>query len=50
MHIVLAIILLGHGVAHLVGFLVFWKITALEEMPNKTTQFGGLIDVGSHLW
>ena len=46
MHIVLGISLILHGVIHVIGFLVYWKITDLEEMPYQTTQLGGLIDVG----
>jgi hypothetical protein len=46
MHILLALILFGHGVAHLPGFLVFWKLTMFEEMPYKTTILAGNVNVG----
>lgn len=46
MKIIVAVILFVHGFAHLVGFVVPWQIYKLEEMPYKTTLFGGLIDVG----
>jgi len=46
MHIALAVILFGHGFAHLVGFVVPWRIATLNEMPYKTTVFAGLINVG----
>jgi hypothetical protein len=46
MNIVLAIILFIHGFAHLVGFVVPWKIANLKEMPYKTTLLNGKIDVG----
>jgi hypothetical protein len=43
---VLAVLLLGHGFAHLVGFVVPWRLAKLEEMPYKTTLLGGRWDVG----
>ncbi len=46
MHIVFALILFGHGFAHLPGFLVFWKLATLKEMPYKTSILAGRVDVG----
>ena len=46
MHIILGIFLIAHGVAHLVGFVTYWKIASFEEMPYKTTLLSGLLDVG----
>ena len=46
MFFILAAILLIHGFAHLVGFIVPWKIDNLKEMPYKTTLFNGKVDVG----
>ncbi len=46
MHILLALILFGHGVAHLPGFLAFWKLATLKEMPYKTTILAGNVNVG----
>lgn len=46
MRYVLAGLLLIHGFAHLVGFVVPWKLAKLEEMPYKTTLLGGRWDVG----
>jgi hypothetical protein len=46
MHIILGIFLIAHGVAHLVGFVTYWKIAFLEEMPYKTTLLSGFLDVG----
>jgi hypothetical protein len=43
---VLGVLLLIHGFAHLVGFLVPWRLAKLEEMPYKTTLLGGRWDVG----
>jgi hypothetical protein len=33
MRIVLAALLLAHGVAHLPGFLVSWQLRSFPEMP-----------------
>ena len=46
MRYVFASLLLVHGFAHLVGFVVPWKLAKLEEMPYKTTLLGGRWDVG----
>ena len=38
MHIILALILFGHGFAHLPGFLVFWKLEeVLRHISDKVT-------------
>jgi hypothetical protein len=47
MQIIIAIVLFIHGFAHLVGFVVPWKITTLEEVPYKTTILNGKIDFGN---
>jgi hypothetical protein len=46
MRYVLAVLLLAHGFAHMVGFVVPWRLVTLEEMPYKTTLLGGRLDVG----
>ncbi len=46
MHILLAVILFLHGFAHLPGFLAYWKLAELKEMPYKTTILAGKIYVG----
>jgi hypothetical protein len=46
MRYVIAGLLLVHGFAHLVGFVVPWKLAKLEEMPYKTSLLGGRWDVG----
>jgi hypothetical protein len=43
---VLALLLLGHAVAHVPGFLVFWRIASLEGLPYKTTILAGAVDIG----
>jgi hypothetical protein len=42
---IVAFMLLAHGVAHLPGFLVAWKLASFPELPFRTTVFG-TIDVG----
>ena len=44
MRIVFAVMLIGHGFAHLAGFFLSWRIT--EDMPYKTTILARSVDVG----
>ncbi len=46
MRIILSVLLLAHGVAHLPGFLVSWRLRAFPEMPFRTTIIGESIEVG----
>ena len=46
MRFALSALLLAHGVAHLVGFAVPWKLLSSAEVPYRTTILGGVIDVG----
>ncbi len=46
MNILLAIFLLVHGISHLVGFVVPWKLTEIPEAPYKTTILKGTVDLG----
>ncbi len=46
MKYVFAFFLFAHGFAHLVGFIVSWKLKELPEMPYKTTLFFGKLDAG----
>lgn len=46
MRFVLGGFLILHGVAHLVGFVVPWKLVQVEDTPYKTTLLGGRWDVG----
>lgn len=46
MRIVLAALLLAHGIAHLPGFLVNWQLRTFPELPYRTTIFGGAADIG----
>lgn len=44
--IIAGLYLVVHGICHLVGFIVPWKIAELKEEPYKTTLLSGAIDVG----
>ena len=46
MRFALAALLIAHGVAHLVGFVVPWKLLSTAEVPYRTTILGGVTDVG----
>jgi len=46
MRVVLAAFVLVHGIAHLPGFVVPWRLAALSELPYKTTLLNGTLDVG----
>ena len=45
MRLVLAFLLLAHGVAHLPGMLVGLELASFPELPFRTTVFGTL-DIG----
>ena len=46
MRMILAALFIGHGVAHVVGFAVPWKLVTSSEVPYRTTVAGGLVDIG----
>ena len=46
MRIVLGLLMLFHGFAHLVGVLVSWQLAPLEGAIYKTTLLSGRVDVG----
>ena len=46
MNALLCALLVAHGVAHLAGFAVPWRLVESDEMPYKTTVLGGRIDLG----
>jgi len=46
MRVILAFLLLAHGVAHLPGFLVAFGLASFPALPFRTTLFGTL-DVGT---
>jgi len=47
MRTILAAALLIHGIAHVVGFVVPWKLVAAPKIPYRTTLLGGAVDVGA---
>jgi hypothetical protein len=47
MRYVLAFLFLGHGIAHLPGFIVSWQLASFPELPYRTTIFGTSLDVGA---
>ncbi len=46
MRYALALLLLGHGIAHLPGFLVGWQLASFPELPFRTTVLAHTVDVG----
>jgi hypothetical protein len=42
----LGVAMIVHGLAHMVGFVVPWRLATLDETPYKTTVFAGRLDVG----
>lgn len=44
MRFVVALLMIAHGFAHLVGFLGGWRLTS--QIPYKTTLFAGHLDIG----
>ena len=46
MRYALALLLLGHGIAHLPGFLVGWQLASFPELPFRITVLAHTVDVG----
>jgi hypothetical protein len=46
MRYVIAVLLLGHGIAHVPGFLVGWQLASFPELQFRTTVLANSIDVG----
>ena len=44
--IIISIILVLHGLIHLMGFVTYWQLADLSELPYKTTLANGRFDVG----
>jgi hypothetical protein len=44
---ILAFLLLGHGIAHLPGFIVSWQLGSFPDLPYRTTIFGASLNVGA---
>lgn len=43
---VLAAFLIVHGISHVVGFVVPWRLVTSADVPYRTTIAGGAIDLG----
>jgi len=41
-----AVLLILHGVIHLMGTMAYWKLGKIEALPYKTTLLGGAWNVG----
>ena len=46
MHLALAVLFALHGIAHWIGLIIDWRLTAFEGMPSDTTLLDGRIDAG----
>lgn len=46
MRLALSAFLIAHGVAHVVGFAVPWRLMETPDLPYRTTLLAGTIDVG----
>jgi len=44
--IFVAILLIVHGLVHLLGFVVPWRLATVESLAYKTTLLSGNLDVG----
>jgi hypothetical protein len=47
MRIVIAVAMVLHGAAHLVGFAESWQLSMTERVPYKTTVLDGRVDLGN---
>lgn len=47
MRIALSILAALHGIAHLVGFAVPWRLVDSPDAPYTTTVLGGRLDLGA---
>jgi hypothetical protein len=45
--ILLSVAMLGHGVAHLPGFLAAWRLRSFPEISSTRTVLGGAVDIGA---
>jgi hypothetical protein len=43
---IVAAVVSAHGVIHLIGFVVPWRIATVTGFPYRTSAFGGLADFG----
>lgn len=43
----LAVLLIAHGIAHLVGYAVPWRLASSPDLPYTTTVLAGHLDIGA---
>ncbi len=46
MSIFVSVFLIIHGLIHLIGFIVPWKLAVIEGFTYKTTILSGALDIG----
>ena len=46
MRTLFALLLIVHGIAHLVGFVVPWHVVRAPDLAERTTVLGGSLDLG----
>ncbi len=44
--IIVAVVLILHGLIHLMGFVVPWRLVTIEDLIYKTTLLSGKLDIG----
>jgi len=47
LRVILALLLLLHGLVHVLGFVVPWRLASVETMPYTTTLLAGSLNVGA---
>jgi len=47
MRILVVVVLILHGLVHLLGFVVPWKLASIEGLSYKTTILSGTLDIGA---
>lgn len=46
MRIVIAIVLILHGLVHVLGFVTSWRLATIDGLPYTTTLLSGRVDIG----
>lgn len=44
---IVALVVFAHGLIHLMGFVAYWPLAELSELPYKTALVGGRYEVGA---
>jgi len=47
MRILLGAVLFAHAIAHIVGFVVPWRLLTSADVPYRTTILAGSVDLGA---